>query len=72
MAKLQWQIVDTIAKQSDITQSLSFTNEYLTSFSSEYAIPNHGFDPIERELQLLGIENSVLEKESIRKLGNLT
>ncbi|KQC33640.1 DNA mismatch repair protein MutS [Nonlabens sp. YIK11] len=51
-----------------IVESLSHTSEYLSSFSSDYAIPNHGFDPIDRELQLLGIENSVLEKESIRKL----
>lgn len=51
-----------------ITRALSHTNEYLQSFSSDYSIPNHGFDPIDRELQLLGIENSVLEKDSIRKL----
>lgn len=51
-----------------IEQELGFTSEYLWSFSSEHRIPNHGFDPIEKELQLLGIENSTLEKESIRKL----
>lgn len=51
-----------------IENSLHFTNEYLQSFASEYRIPNHGFDSIEKELQLLGIENSTLEKESVRKL----
>jgi DNA mismatch repair protein MutS2 len=51
-----------------IEKNLYYTNEYLQSFASEYRIPNHGFDQIEKELQLLGIENSTLEKDSIRKL----
>ena len=51
-----------------IDRELAYTNEYLWSFSSEHRIPNHGFDVIEKELQLLGIENSTLDKDSIRKL----
>lgn len=51
-----------------IDRELAYTNEYLWSFSSEHRIPNHGFDLIEKELQLLGIENSTLDKDSIRKL----
>jgi DNA mismatch repair protein MutS2 len=51
-----------------IKNTLYYTNEYLQSFASDYRIPNHGFDAVEKELQLLGIENSTLEKESIRKL----
>jgi DNA mismatch repair protein MutS2 len=54
-----------------IKRTLFWTHEYLESFSSEHRIPNHGFDPIEKELQLLGIENSTLEKDSIRKLAVL-
>lgn len=54
-----------------INRELDYTNEYLWSFSSEHRIPNHGFDLIEKELQLLGIENSTLEKDSIRKLAVL-
>ena len=54
-----------------IQRELAYTNEYLWSFSSEHRIPNHGFDVIDKELQLLGIENSTLDKESIRKLAVL-
>ncbi|WP_298955281.1 DNA mismatch repair protein MutS [uncultured Nonlabens sp.] len=54
-----------------IERELAFTNEYLWSFSSEHRIPNHGFDIIEKELQLLGIDNSTLDKESIRRLAVL-
>ncbi|BAO56259.1 recombination inhibitory protein MutS2 [Nonlabens marinus S1-08] len=56
---------------SDIKNSLAQTHEYLSSYTTEFSIPNHGFDPIDRELQLLGIENSILEKESIRRLVTL-
>ncbi|WP_431471675.1 DNA mismatch repair protein MutS [Nonlabens sp. SCSIO 43208] len=54
-----------------VLTALNHTNEYVASYSSEYQIPNHGFDPIERELLLLGIENSTLEKEGVRKLASL-
>lgn len=54
-----------------IERELAYTSEYLWSFSSEHSIPNHGFDLIEKELQLLGIENSTLDKDSIRKLAVL-
>jgi DNA mismatch repair protein MutS2 len=64
-------ILQPFTKRYLIQQELDFTSEYLWSFSSEYRIPNHGFDPIEKELQLLGIENSTLEKDSIRKLAVL-
>ncbi len=61
-------LVTPYQEKRKIEQALSHTNEYLQSFGSDYAIPNHGFDPVDKELQLLSIENSVLEKESIRRL----
>lgn len=60
--------VAPLHNESKIIESLAHTSEYLMSFGSDYSIPNHGFDSIDRELQLLGIENSVLEKESVRRL----
>ncbi len=54
-----------------IMAALQHTQEYVESFSSEYRIPNHGFDPIDHELQLLDIENSTLEKGGIRRLAQL-
>lgn len=64
-------LLEPLTYRNAVKDSLQHTNEYLQSYSSEYRIPNHGFDPIEKELQLLGIENSTLEKDSIRKLAVL-
>ncbi|WP_397299355.1 endonuclease MutS2 [Nonlabens ulvanivorans] len=64
-------LLEPLTYRNAVEDSLQHTNEYLQSYASEYRIPNHGFDPIEKELQLLGIENSTLEKDSIRKLAVL-
>ncbi|MGB3591507.1 MAG: DNA mismatch repair protein MutS [Nonlabens sp.] len=63
--------VKPVHDRNRATTLLLHTHEYLESYSSEHRIPNHGFDNIDRELQLLDIENSSLEKESIRKLAHL-
>ena len=47
---------------------LQLTNEYLSSFYNENRIPNHGFEPITKEIKLLNIENSYLETSSFKKL----
>jgi len=52
--------------------SLQFTNEYLASFYNDNRIPNHGFDAISKELQLLKIENSFLEAQSFQKLASIS
>lgn len=48
---------------------LGKTYEYLSSFSNENHIPNHGFDSIVQELLLLKIENTILEIEGFRRIG---
>lgn len=48
--------------------ALKLTNEYLSSFYNDNRIPNHGFDPISKELKLLRIENTYLESHSLKKL----
>jgi DNA mismatch repair protein MutS2 len=35
--------------------ALLLTNDYLASFDNDNRIPNHGFEPITREIQLLKI-----------------
>ncbi|NQZ43635.1 MAG: DNA mismatch repair protein MutS [Flavobacteriaceae bacterium] len=50
---------------------LGQTSEYLASFTNENRIPNHGFDPITKELKLLGIENTTLEVSGFRRIGHL-
>ena len=52
--------------------ALSQTNEFVASFQQESPIPNHGFDPIDREIKLLGIEEAVLEAPGIRKIATIS
>lgn len=52
--------------------SLNQTNEYKSSTLQETRIPNHGFDGVNKEIQLLGIEDSRLEVGSFRKIANLS
>ncbi len=54
-----------------ILEALGQTSEYLSSFSNENRIPNHGFDPIDVELQLLKIENTTLELPGFRRIKHL-
>ena len=55
-----------------IKPSLSRVKEFTASFGSDSPIPNHGFDSIIKELQLLEIENSVLEASGFRRLLSVT
>lgn len=52
--------------------ALHQTNEHKSSALHETRIPNHGFDPVEREIQLLDIENSMLELSGFRKIAALS
>jgi DNA mismatch repair protein MutS2 len=57
----------------DLTiNALTRVQEYMSSWLKESTIPNHGYDAINRELQLLGIEDSVLETYSFRKLASIS
>ena len=56
----------------DVHTALLRTDEYLSSFSDEKTIPNHGFEDVSQEIALLGIENSKIEVEGFRKLLLLT
>ena len=55
-----------------IIKSLDYTNEYLSSFYNDNRIPNHGFETIDKELQLLKIENSFLDTNSFKNLAAIT
>lgn len=55
-----------------VLNALQYTSEYLASFENDNRIPNHGFEPISRELQYLHIENSVLETSSFKKIAAMT
>lgn len=50
---------------------LSQTSEYVSSFSNNNAIPNHGFETLTKDLQLLGIEDSFLDANSFKKIAHV-
>ncbi len=58
--------------EEQVLSALRHTSEYLASFDNDNRIPNHGFEPISRELQYLNIENSVLETSSFKKIAAMT
>ena len=55
-----------------ILDALKRTHEYLASYENNNKIPNHYFDPINEELKLLKIGNSVLEVDGFRKISSLS
>ena len=55
-----------------LLNALQLTNEYLSSYYNDNRIPNHGFDTITKELQLLKIENTYLETHSLKKLVSIS
>jgi DNA mismatch repair protein MutS2 len=48
------------------------TSEYLSSFTNNNALPNHGFDNITNDIKFLAIEDSFLEVDSFRKIATLS
>lgn len=64
-------LIAPLESEDAMLRSLGTTAEYLSSFSNENRIPNHGFDAIDEEIKLLGIENTVLEPESFKKIVHI-
>ena len=48
------------------------TSEYLSSFSNNNALPNHGFENLSNDFKFLNIEDSFLEVSSFRKIATLS
>ncbi|XLS30990.1 endonuclease MutS2 [Flavobacteriaceae bacterium M23B6Z8] len=59
-------------EKSKMLTSLQRTFEYLSSFDNNNQIPNHGFESINKELQLLSIENTQIEIAGFRKISELS
>ena len=51
---------------------LAYTNEYVSSFTNNNALPNHGFETVTSDLKLLAIEDSFLELPAIKKILDLS
>ncbi|WP_103068580.1 endonuclease MutS2 [Aquimarina sediminis] len=46
--------------------------EYKSSFLNDARIPNHGFDSINKEIQLLNIQNTFLEASNLKRLVSIS
>ncbi len=57
---------------AEIEPELQRVKEFTASFDGDNRIPNHGFDPIFRELRLLDIENSTLEISGFRRILSIS
>jgi DNA mismatch repair protein MutS2 len=55
-----------------LMKALLQTSEYVSSFSNNNAIPNHGFDNLSHDIKFLAIEDSFLEVSSFRKIASLS
>ena len=60
------------SKMEEINPELARVKEFTVSLSGDNAIPNHGFEAIEKELFLLDIENSSLEVLGFRRILSVT
>ena len=58
--------------KENLMNALLQTSEYLSSFTNNNAIPNHGFDNITNDIKFLAIEDSFLEVGSFRKIATLS
>jgi DNA mismatch repair protein MutS2 len=55
-----------------LLKALEQTSEYVSSFTNNNAIPNHGFENVTNDIKFLGIEDSFLEVSSFRKMATLS
>ena len=55
--------------EQELILQLESVSEFTASFANENRIPNHGFDDLTFEINLLKIENSVLELEGFRRIA---
>ncbi|RIA09669.1 DNA mismatch repair protein MutS2 [Flavobacteriaceae bacterium MAR_2010_72] len=72
LGKIEVQNIRPIKTNEQLFNYLQLTNEYLSSFDNDNRIPNHGFEPITKELKLLKIENSSLETHSFKKIVSIS
>ncbi len=60
------------ATQKKINESLLEVFEYKSSYLNDAKIPNHGYETINKEIQLLKIENTFLEASNLKKLISIS
>jgi DNA mismatch repair protein MutS2 len=68
LGKEKAKILEPQLEETTILTLLGETSEYLSSFTNDNNIPNHGFDAIDKELILLKVENTTLEVTGFKKV----
>lgn len=58
--------------KKELMDALLQTSEYVSSFTNNNAIPNHGFETISNEIKFLAIDDSFLEVGSFRKIAAIS
>ena len=69
MGKASCIAMEPLPEPKTLLKELQAVSEYLSSFSNENRIPNHGFEDLCPAFQLLKVENSVLEITSFRNIA---
>lgn len=64
--------ITPFSSKEEALLALQQVNEYKSSELQEARIPTHGFDQVDKEIQLLGIAESILEVGSFRKMAALS
>ncbi|MEO0528880.1 MAG: DNA mismatch repair protein MutS [Bacteroidota bacterium] len=64
-------LLSPLTDKEHVLFALGQTSEYLSSFENENRIPNHGFDGIDAELKLLKVENTTLEINGFKRIGDI-
>lgn len=72
LGHLKAQDIAPFQDKETLLNALQLTNEYVSSFYNDNRLPNHGFEAITKELQLLRIENTYLETHSLKKIVSIS
>ncbi len=64
--------IKPFSKKESVLPELQRVKEFKASFGADNPIPNHGFEEISKELQLLEIENSSIEVSGFRRILTVT
>jgi len=70
MGKESCLCLQPLENEQELILQLESVSEFTASFANENRIPNHGFDDLTSEINLLKIENSVLELEGFRRIAS--
>ena len=72
LGKAEAKEISPFNEKEELIVALKQTDEYLSSFSNENRIPNHDFEEITNDIQLLAIENTFLDEKSYLNLASIS